>query len=479
MLWIFILLLFICILISQTSGSREKLTFEEFCFPTKYVILPHQRKISDWFWKKRINSLLVYHKIGAGKTCVGIQIASKFPDSPCFLMPASLIPNFRDETQTPCGAKLTQNYTVYSYNKFLTDHENIPAASVLIIDEFQNIINMGGAFFKSVMTYIDKYPEMPVVIMSATPIFDNVNELKSLLMLLRLDWDIRNLEKLESVLQDHVSFYAGAPDYTYPRAKFHVVDCEMTKSQHAIYKLAAKHDFGDKKNNDDNGFYINTRQKSNIITPKYFFANNTTPAQILKNLPQYSCKFSALLNNLNQQLTFIYSGFTNKYGIETITRLLEARGYVNFTSGPGPRRYAVWSGAENLHEKNTIKQVFNSRENDDASQLQIVIGSPAIKEGVTLRRVRRVHIMEMYWNYSRLQQIYGRALRFCSHKDVPEHERVVDIYYYHAVAPIAKNIENPFYSVDKYMQHLCDKKWKLNEPYLALLQKCAVDKTWY
>jgi len=44
--------------------------------------------------------------------------------------------------------------------------------------------------------------------------------------------------------------------------------------------------------------------------------------------------------------------------------------------------------------------------------------------------VRQVHIMEPYWNYVRLDQVKGRAIRICSHADLPPAERHVDTFIY-------------------------------------------------
>ena len=51
-------------------------------------------------------------------------------------------------------------------------------------------------------------------------------------------------------------------------------------------------------------------------------------------------------------------------------------------------------------------------------------------EGLSLRNVRAVHIMEPYWNEVRLRQVKGRAVRIGSHLDLPEKERNVSIYTY-------------------------------------------------
>ena len=51
-------------------------------------------------------------------------------------------------------------------------------------------------------------------------------------------------------------------------------------------------------------------------------------------------------------------------------------------------------------------------------------------EGLSLRNVRQVHIMEPYWNMIRIEQVKGRAVRICSHMDLPVAERKVDIFTY-------------------------------------------------
>ena len=103
---------------------------------------------------------------------------------------------------------------------------------------------------------------------------------------------------------------------------------------------------------------------------------------------------------------------------------MEHYSFTDFLSnGPGKNRYAVWSGDETTDQKERLKNVFNQKSNENGSKIKIILGSPAIKEGVTLLRVRSVHIVEPYWNMSRIQQIIGRAIRFCSHKDVPKKKK--------------------------------------------------------
>ena len=61
--------------------SNEKM--EEFCLPKKFTLQPQQKllpelltsKLSPWTTNPNIRGILVYHQIGAGKTCTAISIA--------------------------------------------------------------------------------------------------------------------------------------------------------------------------------------------------------------------------------------------------------------------------------------------------------------------------------------------------------------------------------------------------------------------
>src|SRR6185437_11173829 len=83
--------------------------------------------------------------------------------------------------------------------------------------------------------------------------------------------------------------------------------------------------------------------------------------------------------------------------------------------------------------------------------------------------IKQAHVLEPYWNWSRMSQVIGRAVRFCSHKDLPKDERYVDVYIY-----ITKhsNIEK---TVDQYIQELADKKRSLTEEFEKSLKESAVD----
>jgi hypothetical protein len=67
-------------------------------------------------------------------------------------------------------------------------------------------------------------------------------------------------------------------------------------------------------------------------------------------------------------------------------------------------------------------------------------------------------------------QIIGRAVRFCSHKDMPRDRRNVEVYLYLSTYPGEKTTDEYVWSVAKKKQSLIDKFEKL-------LKESAIDCT--
>ena len=55
--------------------------------------------------------------------------------------------------------------------------------------------------------------------------------------------------------------------------------------------------------------------------------------------------------------------------------------------------------------------------------------------------------MEPYWNFGRMNQVFGRAIRFKSHKDLPENKRNVEQYLYVSFLPEGKTVETIYKSL--------------------------------
>jgi hypothetical protein len=106
-------------------------------------------------------------------------------------------------------------------------------------------------------------------------------------------------------------------------------------------------------------------------------------------------------------------------------------------------------------------------------------------EGISLSNVRQVHVMEPYWNYVRLDQVKGRAIRICSHMDLPPEERTVDVYTYiskfsakqfkdRAVDETIMNFDGGE-TTDQNILKLMNAKKQLADSILNVMKSSAVD----
>jgi hypothetical protein len=99
--------------------------------------------------------------------------------------------------------------------------------------------------------------------------------------------------------------------------------------------------------------------------------------------------------------------------------------------------------------------------------------------------------MEPYWNNVRLEQVKGRAIRICSHKDLPFKDREVEIYTYYSVFSEEQKRGNRIdvtirdadkdrmsgrlMTSDENVFHVGKRKDKINQAILNVMKESAVD----
>jgi hypothetical protein len=96
-----------------------------------------------------------------------------------------------------------------------------------------------------------------------------------------------------------------------------------------------------------------------------------------------------------------------------------------------PAKYVMITGDKSLSPNNVADiKLSTNVDNKDGSRVKVVFISQAGAEGLDLKFIRQVHILEPWYNMNRIEQIIGRAVRTCSHKDLPFNKRNVEIYLY-------------------------------------------------
>lgn len=119
--------------------------------------------------------------------------------------------------------------------------------------------------------------------------------------------------------------------------------------------------------------------------------------------------------------------------------------------------------------------------------MKLLIISASGAEGIDLKNVRFVHIMEPYWHPVRIIQVIGRAKRICSHKDLKEQYQNVKIFMYLLVFPksIRKEVatkyagllnNNPnMETTDEALYRIMMTKKELIEEFLTILKETSID----
>lgn len=276
----------------------------------------------------------------------------------------------------------------------------------------------------------------------------------------------------------------------------------MLKEKHSI-----KVDRFSSKEGISSSYRVKSRQISNYLIPDYALgplhgkkARKKDISKIsnsdLRNMDVFSPKFKKIIENIKnhkKQLGLVYSEFVSGEGIAIFARILDISGYDcwntiksknNDLDAFGLKQkytkeilnnkltYAFITGDVSFEDRNEIINIFNENENKYGEKISLLLISKTGAEGLDLKNIRHVHLMEPYWNYARLSQIIARAARFKSHIELPLKDRTVHPYIYLSDYP--KEIDEKKKTelttdIQLYTDSVNNKKL-INEFYIALAE---------
>jgi hypothetical protein len=191
-------------------------------------------------------------------------------------------------------------------------------------------------------------------------------------------------------------------------------------------------------------------------------------------LEKCSPKYRSILEHMEDipGSSLVYSQFLGMEGIGIFTIVMQANGYdpirikseggqyvfdeateASLRKGPSVKqhRFILFTGGEAEEIRKINIDLFNAKFGELPPRISQVLAesgfTPEIgnkrgelcrvfcitaagAEGLSLKNVRGVHIMEPYWNDVRMAQVKGRAVRICSHQELPLKERNVRVYTY-------------------------------------------------
>lgn len=186
----------------------------------------------------------------------------------------------------------------------------------------------------------------------------------------------------------------------------------------------------------------------------------------------FSTKFADALDGMAERVegkrgamtSFSYSNLV-KAGIELFQEVLQQNGYLEFDetgayqSTPKTichRCGKQFEGHDNSHifrpatfitvtgkasddvaeyipedKQRVIRTIFNALDNLDGRNIKFILGSRVMNEGVSLENLGEIDVLDVYFNFGRVDQVVGRGIRNCSHyKTVTDTNRYPEVKVY-------------------------------------------------
>jgi hypothetical protein len=227
--------------------------------------------------------------------------------------------------------------------------------------------------------------------------------------------------------------------------------------------------------------------------------------------PKYHKLMEIVSNPKNIGKVLVYSQFRMVEGLGVLSLVLEANGWVQFSIKKvddvwtidfkgfspeewkkRPKFFQFFTGTD---DTKMLMKIFNNNFGDVPQSIKKYCGTEnlrgeAIKlmmitqsgaEGISLKHVRQVHVIEPYWNEIRIDQVIGRAVRANSHKELPPSERNVSVFRY--IMSFSENQKNETTiknkdvgkTTDEFIYDLASRKARVIGRLQELMQEAAVD----
>jgi len=141
-------------------------------------------------------------------------------------------------------------------------------------------------------------------------------------------------------------------------------------------------------------------------------------------------------------------------------------------------RYILVTGDTNvsLIETGNLINIINNENNKNGEEVKIIIGTRTTGEGLDFKRIRQVHVLEPWFNLSRIDQITGRARRYCSHADLPKLDQNVETFLYAVEPPTnSSKREKETETIDTRIYRIAEVKDRKIKKVEYILKQAAVD----
>eukprot|EP00899_Mesostigma_viride_P005315 jgi/Mesvir1/14785/Mv05425-RA.1 len=422
---------------------------------------------------------LAWHSTGSGKTCTAMAAIDAFWDTnkrillvtslenargklPEYVHCARLFPRFRNDTPNQIIDKLRKRIFQHDLITFprlahmlglegihanKDANKNLLSNALLVMDEVHNLyrpsipslLKEHQALLRFLLNNTRKETEnLFMVILTATLGEDEKEILNLLNMIRRKGTAPLTAESPPSAFTGLLSFvdYAGDTS-TYPKIVKdidHVV--RMSPDQAMLVRNRLVASSKSKRNDPAHPMYLaEARRAANTVPFK-----DVDKAHLLEELPRLSPKFkrlSEIVTSSPNEKHYVYT-FFNVGGIKELSRVFDALGYNRLGSSkpekPG-KRYALLGveDDEPALKMQHVRDVFNEKSNAKGEFLHVILARRKFNEGLDLKGVRHVHIVEPLLSKNAEKQTIARAVRYCSHSFLSKEAWTVTVHRYLSV----------------------------------------------
>jgi hypothetical protein len=217
-----------------------------------------------------------------------------------------------------------------------------------------------------------------------------------------------------------------------------------------------------------------------------------------EHIGKYSCKIKTVCDNIinSEGIILIYSSYIDS-GLIPMALALEEMGFKRYGNSKSlfttpqheqidsitlqpvsanvpnfqPATYTIITGDKRISPNNELEvNASTDKDNINGEKVKIILISRAGSEGLDLKYIRQIHILDPWYNMNRIEQIIGRGVRNFSHKDLPFEKRNVQIFL-HSTILEDENVE----SADLYLYRMAERKAIQIGKICTLLKKTSVD----
>lgn len=433
----------------------------------------HQTKVVDFITKPYNRSIFVYHSTGSGKTLTALMAADKiFKTNPkiniIIITSNSTINQWKSEYIRFINPKIPEHVYFFTHNYLSNNIFELEKCrnAVVIIDEihilrttlkketFYNelgfklylnmlpkedietlknkkfshdyerwnylivLLNLNNIEIKDEYKYTKKSKTVwynylaakvahKVILMSATPFINSEKDFDNLCLFLT-DKKYRDADTcLKNI---NVSYYDKSEDKQYmedhfPKIIEKIIDVEMSPQERARYNniFSGKEKIEGWEDVHGSQFMVKLNQMrmaGDASFEVYFSPKMKILNEIIKTK-----KVTKML---------IYTSWVVN-GVSVLLKSLDERISDIYVIKGGMTAKAITNVVNDFNKPPNIKN-------------KIIIITSAGKEGLNLKSVTDVFILEPGWNYASENQALSRAIRYNSHIDLPKHKQVVTIY---------------------------------------------------